>query len=489
MDTQQKARELFFLAQDARKNGCHAEAETYLREALIYAPGRESVRTNLCGALIDQKKHAEALGLCKDLVIDFPANAVAWHRLSLCQFATDQMEEALESVKRCIDLAPDNIDALVHRIAILLRMNDNDAALQTCRDAVEHFPQDASLRTALGVVYGARREFDQALECHDIAMQFEPENPDKRWNLALVQLMLGNQTAGWRNMEARWTTTNPAEMLYVGDAPRWDGSSPLRNRKIVVWGEQGLGDTIQFCRFIPHFLQSGANVIFQVPTSLYTLMRDNLPSVTVVAEGQLLPPHDFNLPLFSLPAFFFEDGKRTIPAPASLSSTTDRLETWRSRLCERHKHKVGLMWQGNLDNARGRHRSVELPKLAELFTLPLDFYCVSNTVSPSDAAWLREHAPSVHTFTRDIGDFSDTAALIKQLDLLITIDTSIAHLGPALGIPTWVLLPRSADWRWGTAESQTPWYPQSRLFRQQTLGDWQPPVQALKSALANHFGA
>jgi hypothetical protein len=489
MDTPDKGRELFFLAQDARKQGHHAEAESYLREALLHSPGRESIRTNLCGAVIDQGKHAEALTLCEELVRDFPASAVGWHRLSICQFATGLTTESLVSIRRSIELTPDNIDALEHRVAILLRRDDTEAALDACRDALRLLPQHASLHTALGVASVARREFTQAREAHERALQLAPEHPDKRWNLALTQLMLGDLASGWENLEARWTGSDAIRVsdLYAGTAPRWTGDVPLHGQKILVWAEQGLGDVIQFCRYIPYLVQAGAQVILQVPRALLTLMRHSLPSsAIVVAKGEPLPAHDFHLPLLSLPRFVGDDPQH-IPAPIRLSAPQFHREFWRNKTGECHKPKVGLMWQGNLSNLRGLHRSLELAELASLFTLPLEFCCVSNVLSAQDADWLRTHAPSVRSFTRDIKDFSDTAALIGQLDLLISIDTSIAHLGGSLDVPTWILLAHSADWRWQTAETQTPWYPRSRLFRQETPGEWSAPVQALRAALAERF--
>lgn len=488
MDAHDKGRELFFLAQEARKHGRHAEAERHLREALLHAPGRESIRTNLCGALIDQGKHAEALPLCAALVQDFPASAVGWHRLSLCQFATSRYADALDSVERSIALAPENADTQEHRVAVLLQRKELEAALEACRSAVGAFPQTASLRTALGVVHGTRRELHEARECHEAALRLDLGDADKRWNLALSQLMLGEFAEGWDNFEARWTAGEEVrvESLYAGSTPRWDGSAALQGQRILVWAEQGLGDTIQFCRYVPLLVQAGAQVSLQVPGALLSLMQHNLPGVTVFGRGQALPPHDFNLPLLSLPRFVGDAAKP--PLPLRLSAPAFHRGFWPGKFGERRAPRVGLMWEGNLGNQRGLHRSLRLAELADVLSLPLEFHCVSNTVSSEDAMWLRANAPSVRSHTPYIKDFSDTTALIEQLDLLISIDTSVAHLAGSLDVPAWILLARAADWRWGPDTERTPWYPQSRLFRQQATGDWQAPVQALRAALVEHFG-
>jgi Flp pilus assembly protein TadD len=349
-----KGRELFFLAQDARKSGRHAEAEAFLRAALRHAPGRESLRTNLCGALIDQGKHAEALGLCQDLIRDFPCSAVAWHRLSLCQFAARQPADALASVDRSLDLMANNVDALCHRIAIQLDLNDSDGALETGLRAVTLAPQDATVHTALGVVHTTLRQFEQTLECRVRALQLTPQDMDRRWNLALVQLMLGDLASGWHNMESRWSNAFPVKVRYSGTAPRWDGSSALQGRTILIWAEQGLGDVIQFSRFLPRLAQSGAQIIFQVPAVLGNLMS-SLPAATnasirVLAEGAPLPPHDWHLPLLSLPGCLA--GEPAIPAAARLAPPPHRRDIWLKRLGERRRPRVGLMWQGNQGNLR-----------------------------------------------------------------------------------------------------------------------------------------
>lgn len=490
MDDHEKGRELFFLAQHARQQGHHAKAEAFLREALRHAPDRESIRTNLCGALIDQGKHDEALPLCRDLVRDFPQSAVGWHRLSVCQHQLTQPQDALASVDRCLALAPDNVDALCHKLALLLATNAADIALALCLDAVDRLPHEHALQTALGVIYSALRQFEPARDAHAAALAMAPDSADKRWNLALAQLMLGELVAGWHNMEARWHATAPVKVRYTGEAPRWDGKVAADGRRILIWVEQGLGDAIQFARYIPLVAAAGADVILQVPETLLPIMRA-LPiaadRLTLIAQGSALPAHQMHVPLMSVPTCLGEEGA-IIPPPVRLAAPEERRAVWRQRIGASHRPRVGIMWQGNMANLQGTHRSMSLADLAAVLAMPLDFFCVSDTLADADRSWLTEHAPGLRTFQGRIRDFGDTACLVAQLDLLLSIDTSIAHLGPSLGVPTWVMLPWAADWRWGMGESNTPWYPESRLFRQRIAGEWQAPVAALHAALRQHFG-
>lgn len=484
MDNAERAKALFFRAQDSRKAGRDAEAEALLREAMALEPTRTSIRINLCGALIDQGKHAEALPFCQTLVSEEPERAVCWHRLSLCEAATGADSEALSSIERCLALEPENREAIYHALPLLLKRNDTDAALQLAQRVVALTPQDAAGHTALGVVHTARREFALTLAAHQRAVALAPQDADKRWNLALVQLMLGDFVEGWRSMEARWRMTDAVAILYHGSAPRWDGRTSLSGKHIVLWGEQGLGDCIQFARFIPPLLKTGAKVSLQVPDELNVLMKASLPGVTVLQKGSFLPPHDCQLPLISLPGCF--DAAQPLPAPLPLHVPDQLTARWRARRGDGGPPRVGLMWQGNPDNLRGRHRSLPVDQLAALFALPLEFHCVSNVIASEDAAWIRTHAPELRIHTRDLTDFAETAALLQTLDLLVTIDTSIAHLGPSVGVETWTLLSWEADWRWMTSDA-TPWYPQSQLFRQLQRGEWQAPVSALHAALSKRF--
>lgn len=484
MNTEEQAKALFFRALDDRKAGRHAEAEELLREAMTLDPTRPSIRINLSGALIDQGKHTEALPLCLELVEEEPDRGVCWHRLSLCQSAAGLTEAALASIDRCVELEPENLDAISCKIALLLDLNDTDAAMTWAKAGVALAPDNANMYTALGVVHRIRREFDDALACNLRAAELMPDDSDRLWNLSLVQLMLGDYTNGWFSMEARWTGTQPVNELYDGNAPRWDGESSLCGKRLLVWSEQGLGDCLQFLRYLPALAQRATSLTVQVPHALYPLLK-NLYGLNVIAYGSPPPPHDLQLPLLSVPLCLGEDAD--IPAPTLLSVPEEYRQRWQMRLGTPSKPRIGLMWRGNQENQRGLHRSLQIAKLQSLFELPFEFHCVSNEALPDDAQWLYQHRQPIQTHVRDIHNFADTAALLKELDLLITIDTSIAHLGPSLKVPTWVLLSTEADWRWDTAET-TRWYPDCRLFRQQARGDWSAPVSALRKALAEQFG-
>ncbi|MFT3734599.1 MAG: tetratricopeptide repeat protein [Rhodocyclaceae bacterium] len=484
MTDHERGRVLFQQALQARAQGDHASAETLLREALTHAPGRESLRLNLSGALIDQGKFDEGLVLCRELVQDFPANPLGWQRLSLCEAALGQTAAALASIDRSLTLAPDDVGALGHRLQLLMiRTHDNDAALQTAQRALALSADNAALHTGLGIVQTARRAFTAARDAHRQALALTPHDADCQWNLALAELMLGEFADGWRHYEARWSNAQPAEMLYGDRRPRWDGTSALQGKRLVVWAEQGLGDTLQCSRYLAQLAAQDVALIFQVPRQLIGLLRSLPGYQSIVQEGDVLPPHDLQLPLMSLPAFL----PGPIPAPARLAPSSTHRQRWAGRLGPRQRPRVGLMWQGNISNQPGLHRSLQVSQLAPLLSLPLEFHCVGNAVSAEDRRWLQQHAPALQIHADQLKDFSDTAALLEQLDLLITIDTSIAHLGPSLDVPSWVLLSWQADWRWAPEGDSTPWYPQSRLFRQPQTRRWDEVVRTLADALAAHF--
>lgn len=485
MTESEDAKTLFFRALDERREGRHAEAEALLRSAMALAPERASIRINLCGALIDQGKHAEALPICQALVQECPDQAVCWHRLSVCEVARGLRQEALTSIERCLELEPDNLPALFQKVELLLKNDNAEAALQTASRLVELAPDDLNAHLAMTAVHDARRDFQAELASRQRIVELSPHKSTARWYLALAQLMTGDLAQAWQNAEARWTATPPVHSRYEGTAPRWDGKSGLKGKRPVVWAEQGLGDCIQFLRYLPAFLQSGNEVVLQVPEALCQLLGEAF-DVHVVSELQTLPAHDFHLPLWSLPACMDEPGY--LPAPLRLSPPDAIRESWQRRLGQRVRPRVGLMWQGNVDNPHIPNRSITLPELAPILELPFEFHCVSNVIKDEDLEWLDKQSLCVHPHVNDIQNLADTAGLLSQLDLLVTIDTSIAHLGPSLGMPTWVLLLLDADWRWGPDEP-SPWYPESRLFRQQRRGDWTQVVAALREALVERFGS
>ncbi|MET7014688.1 tetratricopeptide repeat protein [Uliginosibacterium flavum] len=485
MENLSLAKNLFLRALAAQEAGNLPEAETLLRQALTHAPGRESLQVNLAGILLENSQTAEATSLCEQVLAHNPANPTAWLNLALCRMKDDAPSAALDAMEKSIALDPGNASAYGNQGSILMLLAKPGKALSAYEHAIRLDADNPEWHTARGTALRALRRFNEAAEAHTKALLLDPDCANAHWNRALVELTLGHYETGWQEFEWRWRTPEPVIFSYRGHAPRWHGAS-LKGQRILLWSEQGLGDTLQFCRFALPLAEQGAIVILQVQASLLRLLRDSLASahISVIAQNEIPPPHDLHSPLLSLPRIL---GTRpeTIPArhQAYLSAPTGLEHDWQTKPDLQRQPRVGLMWQGNLENRIGRSRSLHAKQLLPLLSLPCDFVFVGKDLAEEDAQLLVSTGNFRH-LTRAISDFADTASLICQLDLVISIDTSVAHLAAALGTPTWVLLAQGADWRWGLDEDSSPWYRHStRLFRQTEAGNWDEVISALRSAL------
>lgn len=478
------ARELFMQAQAAQEAGDLAGAERALRAALGHAPGRESILVNLAGVLIALNNFAEALPLCEAVLAANPQQPQAWLNRSLCELDAGADEAALASVMQARQIAPHDAGVLGALGAALFRLQRYAEALAAYEAACRAEPAVPGWHTMRGVALRALGRLEEAAAAHAQALRIDPEFGEARWNAALVDLALGQYVAGWAGFEWRWRTEREAlTPAYRGSAPRWQGEAPA-GRRILLWAEQGLGDTLQFCRFAQMLQGRGAHVLLQVQPTLVELLRTLDPAITVVAKGEALPAHDLHAPLLSVPHLLRLD---TLPAaPAYLHAPARPAAAWAEEAGTRPR--IGVMWAGNCENPRGRYRSMPLAAMQRVFALPADFVCLGRDISPDEREQLRA-IPNVREYADVLATMADTAALISTLDYVLSIDTSVAHLAASLGKPTWLLLAQNADWRWGRADSVSPWYPHStRLFRQRKAGEWHgvvaDAVQALRQAIA-----
>lgn len=481
MGSHAQGQTLFLKAQAARQAGRNAEAETLLRKAMWLDPARASIRINLAGALIDQGKHAEALPLCERLVREVPDLAVCWYRLALCQTAAARHQDALGSIGRFLAINPGNLEGLKRQFVLFMACRDAQGMLSVAQELVGKAPHEAGAYDCLATACEFLHDHAAELTWRRHACALAPDDANRLWNIALALLMVGLYAEAWPAYEARWHMCPPVASRYQGNAPRWDGSVSLKGRAVLVWAEQGLGDCLQFARYLPDLLRMGGKIVLQVDASLAALLHETL-GIPVCCPGSVTPPHDLHVPLLSLPACLLP--VPDLPPPLPLHVPEAQEQEWAKRLGTRLRPRVGLMWCGNVTSIT--YRNLPLQALAELFDLPADFHCVSNCVEPEERLQAQYNGWNVVFHDQEIHSFADTAALLREMDILVTIDTSVAHLGPSLGVPTWVLLPWEADWRWGNTEA-SPWYPQSRLFRQSQWGEWENPVHALCHALADQI--
>jgi len=349
-------------------------------------------------------------------------------------------------------------------------------SLELTRDRLQAFLRRNPLHVPglilAGVVAAQLLELDAALESFDRVLSIQPDNPRAQFNKAGVLLMRGDWTQGLPLYEARSRLPELGSgQPSAPPATPWRGLEPLAGRRILLRCEQGLGDTLQFCRYAPLLAQRGASILLEVQRPLVNLLAD-LPQISrIVAQGAPLPASDFECPLMSLP-LAFGTTPATIPqAKPYLTSDPAKVAEWRARLGPASGLRIGIAWRGTATRRHDLRRSLALKLL--LPHLPRAHCYISLQKEPTveDRQLLRDQ-PWIVDYTTELHDFSDTAALCECLDLVISIDTSVAHVSAGLGRPTWILLHYSAGWRWFLDRDDSPWYRSVVLHRQRGLDDW-----------------
>lgn len=320
-----------------------------------------------------------------------------------------------------------------------------------------------------------------------ILLSLDPDNARVHRSLGMSSLLLGDYEQGWREYQWRFRIQVPGEVHKAFAQPIWLGDSSIGGKTILLHWEQGYGDTLQFCRYVREVAALGATVVLQVQRGLGGLLARLDGASMVLEEGQTLPPFDVYCPLLSLPLALKQfSGEMVSGGQAYLQADPARLAHWRRRLDAMGLPpgpRVGVVWSGNWSNVPGRKRSVPLAQFATALPPGGKVVGLQTEVWADDAALLAVERRIVFA-GGELTTFAETAALIAGLDLVITIDTSVAHLAGAMGKPVWVLLHRAADWRWLLERDDSPWYPGARLFRQQVADDWRHPLEAVRTELA-----
>jgi hypothetical protein len=320
---------------------------------------------------------------------------------------------------------------------------------------------------------------------HGYAARLQPSNPIPPFNQSLILLLQGQFAHGWPRFETRWNVVLQSEKREFS-RPRWTGRESLLGKTIFVYPEQGLGDTIQFCRYLPLLSAKGARVIFEAPNELRGLLKTLPGAINLLQPGFPVPEFDFQIPLLSIPGSF---GTRlsTIPATVPyLKIPSERMGYWKTCLKEAGRPRIGLVWSGGTLFRNDRNRSLTLEMFRGLLELPFDFHSLQKVIREQDQETLSE-LPNLSLHGDELHDFSDTAALIANMDLVCTVDTSVAHLAGALGKRVWILLPFAPDYRWMLDRKDSPWYPTAVLFRQTESMKWSPVIDEVCAALVEAF--
>jgi hypothetical protein len=396
--------------------------------------------------------------------------------------AAGHIEEAIASHRQAIAARPDFAQAH-HNLGNALRDQDKlEEAIASYRQSIALQNNYADCHNSLGAALRGIGKFDEAIACFGRAIALRPNYGEAHLNLALVTLLLGNFQAGWREYEWRWRMPNRPNPAADFSQPRWDGSD-LTGRSILLFAEQGVGDTIQFLRYVPMVIARGGRVLLDVQPELHRLLEQgNLQGATLMPRASA--SFDVQLPLMSLPLVLgeFDFASPAVSKPPYIQADPALRQKWREKLGENKRFKVGLAWAGRPTHTNDRQRSILLAALAPLAHERIQFYSLQFGAAAAQAA---APPPGMNLAdpTGQIEDFADTAALIAELDLVISVDTAVAHLAGAMGKPIWLLLPFAPDFRWLLNRDDTPWYPAMRLFRQTRRAQWADPIERAARAL------
>jgi tetratricopeptide (TPR) repeat protein len=391
-------------------------------------------------------------------------------------------DEALSSFDLAVSANPQHALAHLHRGNTLRELRQWDAAIASYDRLIALEPDNADAHYNRAVVFELQKKFPDALLGFGRAIAVRPGFVAAEHNRALVLLQTGEFGAGFAGYEWRWasrgTGVDPAAHHDVA-VPLWSGHESLEGKRILVFSEQGLGDTLQFCRYVKLLAALGANVVFEVQRPLTALLATIEGALKVIAPGEAVPPFDFKCALMSLP-LAFKTTLDTIPSGRKyLHADAARVAAWQTRLGPRTRPRIGLAWSGNPHYLNDYRRSIPLAKLIDRLPREFEYFCLQKDIRAADRATLDAN-PFI---AEPAADLLDTAALCECMDLVISSCTSIAHLAGALGRPLWILLGFNADWRWLEDRDDSPWYPTARLYRQAASGDWDGVIERVAADL------
>ena len=471
---------------------------------------------NQGNAFHELKQFEDALRSYDQAIVLRPQYADAYYSRGNAFFVLKRLEEALSSYNQAIAFRPNYANAYYNRGNIFNELNRFNEAIVSYDQALTINPQFAesysnrgcslqelqrfeealisydhaiAINSNYSEAYFNRgctlqklKRFEEALNHYDKAIKIKPNYADAYFNKSCIKILLGDYEEGWRFYEWRWKSDGFTSQLKPSPQPVWLGEQSLKNKTIVIYPEQGFGDYIQFIRYAPLLEDLGAKVILEVPALLMPVVSTLQGQFILIEKGKALPDFDYHCPVMSLP-HAFKTTVDTIPNQVPYFFVNPiKQQTWQARLGEKKQRRVGLVWSGSTQHKNDHNRSILLHSLQSLFDLHVEFHCLQKEIREDDADFAALQK-NIYTHIECLDDFSDTAALIDAMDLVISVDTSVAHLAGALGKETWILLPYVPDYRWMLDREDSPWYPTVKLFRQSAIGEWGSAINDIKQAL------
>ena len=461
-----------------RAGDLQAAANSYQR-ALALSPYSAELHCHLARALYRGGALLPAAELYRRALVLDPKKFEIYNDLGLVLTDLGNFEAALEVFRRSLINNPRSAKTIAGLGRLFERKGDLISAAEAYRDAIKLDPKLPAAYVDLGFVLYGLGELAEAADCFARLRALQPDSAEATVNLGLIHLLQGNLAAGWAEYESRWKVGVGDERKFL--QRRWKGEA-LGGERILLYAEQGLGDTMQFVRYVPLVAARGGEVVLEVQPALHDLVAGTDGASRVIRRGETLPEFTWQCPLMSLPLALGTE-LDTIPASVPyIVPDAARVEAWRERL-QKNTRRVGLAWAGNPAHPRDRLRSIPLEQLVPLLNVAGTTFYSLQFGSGAEQMKLLPAGVRLIDLGDELKDFANVAAIVANLDLVISIDSAVAHLAGALGKPVWILLNKGCDWRWFLEREDSPWYPSARLFRQRTPGEWQDVVKRIDDEL------
>lgn len=466
-----------------RAKGNHDGAVRCYQQAINRLPDSCDVYNNMGNVCIDKKEFRLALDYYEAALKCGSDNALTYYNMANAFKDLQDYEQAEKNYQKALHVDPDFIEAYYNLGNVQRFMGKYDAAINNYEETLRRKQNYFEAYNNLGVAFKEKGDIKSAIASYQKAVMINPNIAETQWNLSLAYLLNGDFEEGWKRYEWRWQKGDYASYKRNFSQPQWEGED-ISGKVLYLHAEQGYGDAIQFVRYAGLIAQEGTRVILEAPKNLARLFLTVKGVDQIVTRSDDIPDFDFHCPLLSLPGVFGTI-METVPARVPYIYADPEIQKiWHEKLLKHEaKFKVGLIWSGNPEHKNDRNRSVAFDYLIPLFCLQrIVFFSLQKGETAKEVTNLPEGLHIID-YADELNDFADTAGLIMNLDLIITVDTAAAHLAGALGKPVWTMLPYAPDWRWLLGREDSIWYPTVKLFRQPKPGDWASVVRCISECL------
>ena len=474
-----------FLTSEAFKyhqEGNLKEAKNIYEQILEHKP-KHFDALQLLGILYGQINEKDKAIKLLELALQIkPDDAATLNNYGVILTEVNRTNDSYEALDKATNIKPDYAEAYSNKGNTLKLLGKYDDAVKAYSKAIQLKPNYAEAYNNRGVIYKELNQTDLALKDLKKAISLKPDYPEANSTLGVTLLLTGDFSKGWEQYEWRWKDLSDPSVIRSFKQPLWDGKKSLKGKSILLYSEQGLGDTIQFSRYILLIKALGAKVILETHKELLNIVGSIDSNITIILMGQTLPHFDFQCPLLSLP-LKFGTGLKNIPSPNRYIWADKRIvPKWKKKIGSQKKPLIGLAWEGNPLHKNDYNRSILLAELIPHLPKKYEYIGLQKDIRESNLKTLKRSSMIDNLIDNNVS-MDDTAAIIENLDIVISVDTSVAHLSASMGKPTWILLPFVPDWRWLLNRNDSPWYKSVKLFRQEKRGNWELVFKDLNKKL------